>query len=146
MKDDSQITVDIISCWTHTLPEWRDPHNGLDNFLRKYQFQQYYNKMNDVYEFSRAFPKVNFRYFITPSEPYTTYMLDFRSQSTQKSMDIGRKDGANAVKAGEKMSYIFDLMNQYETDPEIVGKYASFGHFMFEWEKTHKPEQMMEFI
>ena len=102
--------------------------------------------MNDVYEFSRAFPKVNFRYFIHPSEAYTTYMMDFRAESTKQTMALGRKDGINAIKAGEKKSYIFDLMDKFETDIESQTKFSSFGHFMFEWEKTHKPENVQAFI
>lgn len=79
--------------------------------------KHYYDKEDDVVEFMQAFPDVDFRHFISPSQDYTTYMMDFRGESTTKTMMMGRQDGTDAIQKGE--GYMFKQLQNWKEDKEL---------------------------
>lgn len=64
VDDDSEITIDIIICGGGTIDDWEDQSNAVSNYLRYKDIKSYHNKIEDVYNFKQAFPKVNFRYYL----------------------------------------------------------------------------------
>ena len=55
--------------------------------------------MNDVAEFARSRPNVNYRHFFKPSEELGGVKdeLDFRNETTWRFQEIGRKDAKAAL-------------------------------------------------
>lgn len=55
--------------------------------------------MNDVSEFARSQPNVNYRHFFKPSQSLggAVAELDFRNQTTWKFQEIGRQDAYDAL-------------------------------------------------
>ena len=44
--------------------------------------KSFYKDANDIVEFKKAFPEVNFRYLVVPTHKYATNALDFSSKAT----------------------------------------------------------------
>lgn len=84
VDDDEHIVVDVA------ITEYMDPlgeattGTTLNNLQRQRQIRKYYSTMNDVSEFIRARPNVNYRHFFMPSVDMSTLgsELDFRNQTT----------------------------------------------------------------
>ena len=43
VDDDSKITVDIVTCSSHTLDDWKEKDDTINNFLRNKQVKDYYS-------------------------------------------------------------------------------------------------------
>mmetsp|Transcript_17322 Transcript_17322/g.29135 ORF Transcript_17322/g.29135 Transcript_17322/m.29135 type:complete len:306 (-) Transcript_17322:238-1155(-) len=67
VDSDSQITVDIVMCGSSFLSEWEDKNNGYSNQIRFKEIRQYYDDLQDVYEFKQSFPEVNYRHLVMPT-------------------------------------------------------------------------------
>mmetsp|Transcript_26513 Transcript_26513/g.40485 ORF Transcript_26513/g.40485 Transcript_26513/m.40485 type:complete len:288 (-) Transcript_26513:187-1050(-) len=101
VDSDDQITLDIVTCGTPHLAKWEDKDKALANYLRYMQIKSYNNGLDDVNEFIQAYPEVNFRHYVTPSESLGSGLaiLNFdNATSTYPMQMVGRKDGENAVK------------------------------------------------
>lgn len=108
VDDDSEITIDIIICGGGTIDDWEDQGNAVSNYLRYRDINSYHNKIEDVYNFKQAFPKVNFRYYLQPSTPLPggLAILNFDNSTFTYPVQMqGRLDGENAVKDGEGYIY-----------------------------------------
>lgn len=104
VDDDSQITMDIIICGDYQFSTWSDQNNAYNDYLRYEDIKSSYQDMGDVFDLMQAFPKVNYRYYIQPSEPLPTGLgiINFdNNTSTWPMQMLGRLDGENAVKDGE---------------------------------------------
>lgn len=67
--DDDKIIVDILNCDAYSLKQLNETsHNALENYMRAFQTHRMHKKTNDILEFKRAFPDVNFRYYFEPEE------------------------------------------------------------------------------
>jgi len=67
--DDEHIIVDIMNCDAYSLKQLNESsHNAAENFMRSYQTHRMHKKTNDILEFRRAFPNVNYRYYFEPRE------------------------------------------------------------------------------
>ena len=69
--------------------------------------------------FKRAFPNVNFRYYITPPAdlagiPWEFLFMNYTTWPLQMK---GRTDGANAYNSGE--GFYFKKMDEWSENPEI---------------------------
>jgi predicted acylesterase/phospholipase RssA len=65
VDDDSKITVDILVCFGYDIDkDFKTSGNTIDNYMRFIQIRDYYNGMDDVLNFMRAYPEVNFRYYV----------------------------------------------------------------------------------
>lgn len=115
VDDDSQITIDVVSCFAHDESvKYKKDGNTIHNFLRYKDIKDYYSGMDDILEFQRAFPDVNYRYYVAPSKPLPTLkMLDVMNKTSTYPMQMqGRLDGENAIKSGE--GFIFDQLKDYD--------------------------------
>jgi len=67
VDDDSQIIMDIVLTGDHEIHEEMDTGNAINNFLRYYGIHTYYKHFNDVLEFKRSRPDIQYRYLVMPS-------------------------------------------------------------------------------
>lgn len=96
--------MDIIICGDYQFSTWSDQNNAYNDYLRYNDIKSSYQDMGDVFDLMQAFPKVNYRYYIQPSEPLPTGLgiINFdNNTSTWPMQMLGRLDGENAVKDGE---------------------------------------------
>ena len=68
VEDDRDIILDVFVCSSSKLPKRGDTGKTLENFLRYKDIKDYHVGVNDVVEEIQAYPDVNFRYYLTPSE------------------------------------------------------------------------------
>mmetsp|Transcript_1538 Transcript_1538/g.2713 ORF Transcript_1538/g.2713 Transcript_1538/m.2713 type:complete len:338 (-) Transcript_1538:193-1206(-) len=104
VDDDSQITLDIVLCGSSKLAHWEDKNNAYANWLRFGDIKSYYDDMADILEFKQAYPQVNYRHLVAPSEPLKggLSLLNFDNETNTYPMQmLGRLDGENAQKSGE---------------------------------------------
>ena len=90
VDDDSKITIDILVCFGYDIDkDFRQAGNTIDNYNRFIQIRDYYNGMDDVLNFMRAFPDVNFRYYVQPSSPLPSLkMLDANNATSTFPMQM----------------------------------------------------------
>ena len=111
--EDSDIILDIILCDQKSISEIGDTGNALNNFLRYYTIQSYYNGMNDIFEFKKTRPNIQYRYLMIPTGPVANglNMINFNPSNTKPMLELGKKDAANAIALGEGVS--FDIFEEY---------------------------------
>ena len=75
IKSTSQIEIDIMSLNSIEIGNFSDSEAGFDvypatlrNYLRKKDIKDFYQGLNDIYEFKQAYPDITFRYFIKPEK------------------------------------------------------------------------------
>jgi predicted acylesterase/phospholipase RssA len=102
VDDDSEITLDIVVCGSNSLDSnWQNKQDTINNYLRYKDINEYHKGAADIVEFMRAYPKVNFRHYLQPSQPLASGLgiLNFNNVTSTFPMQmIGRIDGENAVK------------------------------------------------
>ena len=81
------------------MEQLEDVSTTMSNFGRKRDIRKYYKTMNDVAEFVKTRPNVNYRHFFKPSEELggAKDELDFRNSTTWRFQEIGRKDAKTAL-------------------------------------------------
>ncbi len=67
VESDSEIIIDIILCYNSQMQTITETGNAIDNFMRHRDINAYYNMMNNIVEFKRSRPDVQYRYLIVPS-------------------------------------------------------------------------------
>ena len=82
--DEEHIVLDIAITEFLHMDQEEDVGTTISNFERKRAIRKYYKTMNDVAEFARSRPNVNYRHFFKPSESLggTKAELDFRNSTT----------------------------------------------------------------
>lgn len=72
--DESKITVDIIDCGTSKQSDYsgEEASNTINNYLRYMNLKSYNEDSSDVGELMAAFPDVNFRHYVNPSQALGT--------------------------------------------------------------------------
>ena len=131
VDDESEITLDIVMCSRQSLPEWDDKDSTMNNYMRFKDIKQYNDNMDDIFEFKKAYPSVNFRHLVIPSQdmPSGMAILDVdNATSTWPMQQLGRKDGEAVVSMGD--GYFFKKMDEWEDDPAIRAEYPLLGKWM----------------
>jgi len=107
--------------------------------MRKWKTWQYTWTGRDIVENMKAYPKVNFRYFIHRSAGCNIDDLDFEGADTWPCQMIGRKDGANVINQGE--GFYFRKMQEYTDSVELQTQYKTLGDYMdFLFQKENNQE------
>jgi len=85
--------------------------------------------MNDVVEFMRAYPNINFRYLIFPHKgaPMSSgaNSLQFTPEVIGPMVEAGKQDGKRAVERGEGKG--FELLKKWHSNED--GLAEEFEHF-----------------
>lgn len=131
VDDDSQIVVDIILCFGSQLDSVKETGNAIDNFLRYQEISFYYDLMNDVVEFKRLRPEVNYRYLLMPSEDLGYNLLDFTNSTMFPMAQLGMADAEKVMGMGEGAA--FDLLEEYVSNPELKKDHKSFNSFLYSY-------------
>ncbi|CDW71375.1 patatin-like phospholipase family protein [Stylonychia lemnae] len=134
---DSDIILDIILCDQKGISEIGDTGNALNNFLRYYTIQSYYSGMNDILEFKKTRPNVQYRYLTLPTGPVANglNMINFNPSNTVPMIELGKKDAANAIKLGEGKG--FELFEQYmKLSPQEQDQLSINEYFAMHYEKA----------
>jgi len=128
VDDDSKITLDILVCDDNELDDWTSENNAMSNYLRFNGLKSYHTSIADIEEFSQAFPDVNFRYYITPTEPLPTGLgiLNFDNTTATFPMQmVGRLDGENAVKSGE--GFVMKKIKEWRSSAALKLEFPKLG-------------------
>jgi len=141
VDDDSEITVDIIVCGYPNLDQnWEFQNHAINNWLRYKDISDYHKDTRDVAEFMQAFPNVNFRYFVPPSEYLPGNglgMLDFSNDTSTWPMQmIGRQDGENALQSGE--GFLFGKIKEWNESPSLQAEFPKVGEYVHHVNKIQK--------
>ena len=72
VSSDSQIILDIVLCYNSKINAKSDTGNSISNFIRYMDIHNYYSHMNNIVEFKRSRPNIQYRYLIVPSGPVTS--------------------------------------------------------------------------
>lgn len=84
VDDEEHVVVDVAITEFINMKELEKTGKSYDNFGRQRAIRKYYKTMNDVAEFAKSRPNVNYRHFFKPSEELGGSMaeLDFRNSTT----------------------------------------------------------------
>lgn len=147
--DHSQITMDIIICDDYQFPTWDSRDNAYDAYLRYRDLKSSYSNIADVFELMQAFPNVNYRYYLQPSQalPGGPAIINFANETSTWPMQmLGRLDGENAVKDGE--GYMFGKMREWRDSPELQAQFKRVNdyvtHTILERAEIHKRERRQQ--
>lgn len=131
VDDDSKITVDVIDCGTVSLPPFTgdDKHHTIHVWNRYYEIKNYHADVSDLFEIMQAFPKVNYRHYVGPSQglPTMALMDGTNSTCTWPMQELGRLDGAHAIgHEGE----LFKKFKEYNDSEVLRRKWPRIGDYV----------------
>ena len=145
VDDDSQITIDIIVCGYPGIDnQWEFKNDMFANWMRYKDIADYHSSTGDVAGFMRAFPNVNFRHLIAPSESIASGLgiLDFSNlTSTWPMQMIGRTDGANAV---AKEGFLFGKVKEWNESADLQKQFPQVGNWIHKVTKDNAREMRKE--
>jgi hypothetical protein len=99
--------------------------------LRFKDIKDFYQGVSDIFDFKQAYPNINFRHYITPSEPLAGALgiLDFNNATMTWPMQMtGRLDGENALKDGD--GFMFKKLDEWKEDYLIQKKFPKIGDYI----------------
>ena len=131
VDDDSKITLDILVIgWSSQVPSYPAANltSGVNNYQRYLELKKWTKGHRDIYEFMKAYPKVNFRYLLHHSAGLNFAMMDFNGKDTWEGQEVGRKDGLNAVAKGE--GYYFSKVMEYFESPKLQLEFADVTDYL----------------
>jgi predicted patatin/cPLA2 family phospholipase len=70
VDDESHVVLDIAITEAVSLKKWDKTGKPITNFWRSHEIKQFYKRMNDVVEFAKSRPKVNYRHFFKPDKKF----------------------------------------------------------------------------
>ncbi len=132
VDDDSQITVDVISCARDFKSNNSFSANSIGNWLKYRAIKSFNSGMRNVYETQLAYPKVNYRYFFQASEPLTSGFeeLAFGPEILGPMIELGKKDAATVVGLGE--GALFEKVNTWVQKKNKNEQVPSLEAFLYE--------------
>ena len=94
-------STEHADCTWHIMPL------TVQNYLRKKEIHNYFAIMNDIVEFMQAHDKVNYRYFVQPTQALLPeyLLLDFSYKNTKRAIEIGMQDMQAAIEMGPGRSF-----------------------------------------
>ena len=127
------IIIDVLLCDGLQLASLNNTQsfNTFQNYFRYLEFQYYYSVMSDLNEIIRAYPDVNWRYVVFPTEPLPTFYipLGFNPESIREMIEFGYKDGHKVLEKYPKgncdiVAEIVDKLHKVY-DPETTKSYKN---------------------
>mmetsp|Transcript_12856 Transcript_12856/g.21745 ORF Transcript_12856/g.21745 Transcript_12856/m.21745 type:complete len:270 (-) Transcript_12856:151-960(-) len=107
VQDHSRITLDVIVMYPDRIEQIESTGSTISNWRRKQEFKSYYGLLSDIAEFMKAYPEINYRYFVQASEtPLPSYdLLSFSPANSERCIALGTKDAQRVVEMGEGESF-----------------------------------------
>jgi hypothetical protein len=112
------------------LAKWEKKNNALSNYLRYENIKSYRNGIADISEFLLAYPKINLRYYVEPTEtlPGGLNLLNAdNSTNTYPMQMLGRQDGAKVVQNGQQIG---QLITEWKDSSEIRKEFPTFPAYL----------------
>lgn len=81
VDDDSEISIDIITVRYPREFNWKDSRNAAVNFYEHFQIKYQSHWVDDIFEFMKAYPEVNFRYLVNPSKKLPGQVLNWNNET-----------------------------------------------------------------
>jgi predicted acylesterase/phospholipase RssA len=107
------ITVDMVSCSDNFLQVEDTEYTTIEVMKRAQYIHDNNNLVRHLELAMEAFPDVNYRYYIRPSEKLPGELgLDFSDPSLEKSIKIGYNDAKNAVQNGQVVDEVLREMKE----------------------------------
>jgi len=128
----AKIIVDIAICGHTEQVTVTALNNTVSNILRQRQIKKSYGTIDDVLEYARTEPEVNFRYLLVPSQELLknqAEMLFFKDTIIQPMIDQGIADVATVLAMGEGKS--FEKMGEWRNSEKLQEEYAHFAHYLY---------------
>jgi len=128
----AKIIVDIAICGHTEQVTVTELNNTVSNILRQRQIKKTYGTMDDVLEYARTEPEVNFRYLLVPSKELLknqAEMLFFKDSIIQPMIDQGIADVATVLAMGEGKS--FEKMGEWRNSEKLQEEYKHFAHYLY---------------
>jgi len=89
--------------------------------------------MNDILEFKKTRPNIQYRHLIIPTGPVANglNMINFNPSNTKPMIELGKKDAASAIAMGEGVSFkhFEKYMSLSEVEKEKVSLNEYFSTF-----------------
>lgn len=95
VDDKSKIIIDMIMCQSPFTTDKINKNDAMDNYMRRREIREYYHSVNDIIEFKKGEPHIQYRYLSYPEKPLSIgiHALNFDSSFTQPLIEQGIKDG-----------------------------------------------------
>ena len=124
----AKITMDIVICGHAEMDALEKPGNTISNYLRYRAIKKYDHALDDVLEFQKTEPLVNYRYLVIPSIALNSGIkeLDFSPEATTPMVELGKQDAQNIINLGKGKS--FSLLSEWKSE-KVENKHA-FGKYL----------------
>merc|ERR1711879_309632 len=105
-------------------------YKSLGMLLRYLEVSRYYSSMDGLLRAKFAYPKVQFRYVVSPSEdmPSSMYPLNLKETDVQSMIALGKKDAADAIAAAAAQSNSNDADAMTMSIDEHLDAYKQTAH------------------
>jgi hypothetical protein len=109
-----QIDVDVISLDGTHLDNFTPPINSsswepstMQYYSRFNQVSSFYNSFDDMLEFMKANPLVNYRYYFQPTEVLlpSSQMISFKPENSIKFIETAKKEAADVINLGPGVAF-----------------------------------------
>jgi predicted acylesterase/phospholipase RssA len=99
VDDEEHVVLDIAITEHENMAKLNETGHTFSNWRRQHSIQKYYKTMNDIAEFAKSRPNVNYRYFFKPSVELGNWKteLSFGNSTTWHYQEIGRQDAKDAL-------------------------------------------------
>ena len=81
VKDDRKIVIDIIMCDSQQTLDWKPTRSVVDTIQQYKKIHSYATSSNNLAEIMQAFPKVDWRYLVAPSEDLPGSFIGFENKT-----------------------------------------------------------------
>lgn len=108
VDDHSKIELDIIVMYPDRIePLINDNVSTVYHYMRMREIKGYYSLLSDIASFIRAYPNINYRYFVQATKsPEPVYdLLSFNPKMTESMIELGKQDAKAVVEMGPGASF-----------------------------------------
>ena len=126
---EEDIIVDVLITRFYTQPEETVEKNAFKNYMSARAISKYYNNFNSLMSETRAYPNINFRYYLQEHRHTCPGSeLDFNNSTTWCLQEQGRSDAKDMLGLGQ--DNISKTLNEWYTDNELKKEYPIFRDYL----------------
>lgn len=125
--------MDVMMCdYIGHLKSYKDTGNAYNNFMRNWSINSYVYQIQDITEFMRTRPNIQYRYMATASAPLTSGAdeLSVDHKLIEGMIDLGMKDGKDIIAKGE--GYYFKKLLEYDAAKKAGEFEGEFPDFVYQ--------------
>lgn len=130
VDNQSDIVLDIIVMFPDRVPISTGNLSTIFNYYRIKDMKHYHSLLDDVSSFMRAYPDVDYRYFVQASEqPEPEWdLLSFGKATIEKMIKLGQKDAKKIYGMGAGVSFEIFSSNHHpgQAKKQVVPESTNF--------------------